>query len=109
MDGGKYREHQLNQLGGNSELPALSISSRKKKSQSGKNSVFLHEIMINSSGIKIDVGSPREVMESLSLEMFKDCGGVALGDVVNEHYGGGLGSNYMSFVFFSNLNYSMVL
>lgn len=87
MDGGKYREHQLNQLGGNSELLALSISSWKKKSQSGKNSVFLHEIMINSSGIKIDVGSPREVVESLSREVFKNYLEVTPRDVVRAHGG----------------------
>jgi len=34
---------------------------------------------------------PRDVMESPSLEVFEDCGDVALGDVVSGHSGMGWG------------------
>ena len=50
---------------------------------------------------------PREVRESPSLEGLKDCGDVALGDVVIGH--GGLGLDLRVLEVFSNLNNSMIL
>ena len=51
---------------------------------------------------------PREMVESLSLEVFKNHGDVALKDVVSEHGGEGLGLDLVLEVF-SNLNDSMIL
>ena len=44
---------------------------------------------------------PREVVGSLSPEVFKGCGGVALRDVISGHGGGGLGLHLMILVVFS--------
>jgi len=50
----------------------------------------------------------REMVESLSLEVFKNHGDVALKDVVSEHGGEGLGLDLVLEVF-SNLNDSIIL
>jgi len=41
-------------------------------------------------------------MESLTLEVFKKCGAVALRDMASEHGGDGLGSELVSLEVFSN-------
>ena len=51
---------------------------------------------------------PRDVVESPSWEVFKNCGDVALGDVVSGCGGGGLGSDWMISVVFSNRSDSMI-
>jgi len=47
------------------------------------------------------------MMESLSPEMFQNCGDVALSDMVSGHGGDVLGLNLKILVFFSNLNNSV--
>jgi len=48
------------------------------------------------------------VVESPSLEVFQNCGDVALRDVVNEYGVDGLGMDLMLLEVFSNLNDSMI-
>jgi len=48
-------------------------------------------------------------VESLSLEVFKNCRDVALRDVVSGHGGDGLGLDWMFLVVFSNLDDSEIL
>ena len=48
-------------------------------------------------------------MGSLSLEVFKECGDVALRDVGRGHGGRGLGMDWMMLKVFSNFNDSMIL
>jgi len=49
-------------------------------------------------------------VKSLSLEVFKNCGDVALRDSVNRHGGDGLGVGlWMILEVFSNLNNSVIL
>ena len=45
----------------------------------------------------------REAVESPSLEVLKNCGDVALRDVVSEHGGGELGLGFMILVVFPTL------
>lgn len=52
---------------------------------------------------------PREGMESLSLELFRKCGDVALGDMASGHGGVGLGLNLVIMEVFSNCNNYMFL
>ena len=52
---------------------------------------------------------PSEVVESLSLEKFKNHGDVALRDVVSGHGGGGLGLDLGILEVFSNFNDSLIL
>ena len=52
---------------------------------------------------------PREVVGSLSLEVFQNRGDVALRDVGSGHSGGGLGLGSVILEVFSNLNGSMIL
>ena len=47
--------------------------------------------------------------ESLSPEMLKNCGDVALWDMISGHGGDGRGLDLMILVVFSNLNNSMIL
>ena len=47
---------------------------------------------------------PGEVVERLSLEVLKNCGDVALRDMVCGHGGDGLGLDEMILMVFSNLN-----
>ena len=49
-------------------------------------------------------GLPKKVVESLSLEVLKSHGDVALRDVVCGHGGDGLGWTWMVLVVFSDLN-----
>ena len=49
------------------------------------------------------------VVESLSLDVFKNCRDVALRDVVSGHGGDGLGLDWMILVVFSNLDDSEIL
>ena len=52
---------------------------------------------------------PRQLMESLFLEVFKNLGDVALRDVVGGHGGSGLGLELVTLAVFSNLNDSVIL
>ena len=53
---------------------------------------------------------PRDVVESLFLEVFKNHGDMSLRDMVSGHGGGnGLGLDWMIVEVFSNLNDSMIL
>ena len=52
---------------------------------------------------------PREVGESPSLGVFRDCGDVALTDAVSGHGRGELGTDLGALEVFFNLNDSMVL
>ena len=51
---------------------------------------------------------PREVVESLSVEVFKNHGDVALRNMISGHGGVGLGLDLMILLVFSNLNNSMI-
>ena len=52
---------------------------------------------------------PRQLMESLFLEVFKNLGDVALRDVVGGHGGSGLGLELVTLAVFSNLNDFVIL
>ena len=52
---------------------------------------------------------PREVVESPSLEVLKNCGDVAHGDVVSGHGWGWFGVRVGKLGVFSNLNDSVIL
>ena len=67
----------------------------------------LQPYKMKGNGLKLWQGRYRE---SLSMEVFRKCGDVALGDVVSGHGGGGLGLGLrMILEVFSNLNNPMVL
>lgn len=51
---------------------------------------------------------PREVVGSLSLEVSKSCGDVAMRDTVSEHSGDALWVGLVILVVFSNFNDSMI-
>ena len=53
-------------------------------------------------------GLPVEVVVLPSLEVFQNCGDVALRDVVSGHGGDGLGLNWMILVVFASLNDSVI-
>jgi len=52
---------------------------------------------------------PRQLMESLFLEVFKNLGDVALRDVVGGHGGSRLGLELVTLAVFSNLNDFVIL
>ena len=52
---------------------------------------------------------PRKVMESLSLEVLKNHGDVALRNMISGHGGDGLGLDLVILQLFSNLNDSVIL